>query len=277
MNPPTDTESLAFRAWVADLVREYDREASAHPRWDREHRRHVRDLHRLLATLEGDPGRSAKDCIRALIAAGLTRYAGVVERLPSAATASDVIFDLAGVALWPIVISPSLPRDWIAALQQMSSPQLARLVAHARTSRSRGVDLGLPSFLRSLADESLASGLYQLFDDMSDPKRGGSVLTALAVASDQPMPPLRESRRMLAWVLGAAAAGIVGNRADALAEQVWDGIVGGHPQTGGSSSHGGGHSDDPGTDTGSGHHQLGQQSHRNHGQGLLAALEGLFQ
>ena len=271
-----DPAALAFRAWVAGLVEQYD-SLSRSP-LDRAHRQRAKELRRLLSTLDGAHARSSKDCLRRLIAAGLVRYAGITDRLTPDALPADVMFDLAGVALWPIVIAPSLPADWMGALQGISSPELARTVAHARNFHEAGAAGDeLTHFLRSLADASLGAGLYHLFDDMSDPGRGGSALAAVAIASGGKPPKLTGARGVLVWVLGAAAAGIVGNRADDLIGNLWDSMSASHHAAG---SHG-----DPLDHQGGGHHgHHGNShdhhghggSHANHGEGLAELIEGLF-
>jgi len=210
-----------------------------------------------------------------LLATGMVYYSGVAGNLPEGCTAEQVMLDLATLAMWPIVLAPKLPKRWFEDLQELSSPQVARIVSYARLSRTSGSQLSIALFMRSLSESSIAFGLRNLLADMSDPKRGGAFLTAVAIADGRAESAQgAKGLRLVKWVLGAAAAGVIGNRVDALAVDIWDKVTSDSPVDPG--SHGAG-------DTGDHHGQpdhdpFGSGGHKNQnpGSGLVDVLHDLF-
>ncbi|MBS2966544.1 hypothetical protein KGA66_26125 [Actinocrinis puniceicyclus] len=192
----------------------------------REQKKLRKRLEALRQTYQGDPQGSGKDRIRELIASGVVTYGfdgsdASIEMLPE-----QIMVELVTYALWPVIIAPKLPGSWFEDLQEISSSQLATLVTHARLSRTTGSGMSVQTFERAVATVQFASGLLNLFEDLNDPHRGGPALTAVVLADSGSIPPKHASpKAIVLWTLSAAAAGVIGNRADAALGAAWDWLV----------------------------------------------------
>lgn len=166
----------------------------------------------------GSPVGAPRAFLWQLVASGLASYAGAEH--PSQDPARSAI-EIAACALWPIVLADALKEGWYEALRGMSSEEIARLVAEARVANRMNGKLSADQFARFLTATPFAKGIMKLLDEMSDPRRGGASLTALAMAHGKPVPTNLSPQRVITWLGVAAGAGFVGNRADYAATQVW--------------------------------------------------------
>lgn len=257
---------MRLRLWIDRLSNDAERQAAAPDkklsRAQRKKLRGVRD------TLAGNPHGSDKECIRELLATGVVRYCQRLPDLPNGRLPSQIGPELVAFALWPIVLAPRLPADWYESLAEITSPAIARLVAHVRLSGTTGAEPEFSRFISELVDVPYAFGIANLLADLSDPRRGAGALTAVAVAAEAGEPPTsRGGRVLLLWVLGAAGAGVIGNRADALDNGLWEWIeqhVDGAHHVASSGDH----------DGAGGDHQQG--NHHAKGDGLISFVEHLF-
>jgi len=183
------------------------------------HKRLLRLRALLLGQVASD---SILEDVRLLLAGGVLQWKAT--DLNDLENVALLVPSIAFAALWPLVIADDLPQDWPFALQEITSPELARQIANLRQERSDVPYVNVAMrLMQELAKPSLALGVHNLFDDLRDPTRGGAALIALATARDSKQPPqMPDIAALLKWLLVGAAAGIVGNRADALVVQVWN-------------------------------------------------------
>jgi hypothetical protein len=265
---------MAFRSWLGALVHSYDDNVARTPARAGSKRRNRKRVAIAVSASAGSPSGSGKDALRGLLAAGIVYYSGLTKALPADVDSDQVLLDIAVVALWPVVLASKLPKRWFEDLSELSSPRVARVVSYARLSRTTGVQVGVVTFMRSLSQSAIAVGVRNLLEDMSDAKRGGAFLTAVAIANGSPqLPGQGKGVQVIKWVLGAAAAGVIGNRIDALAVDAWDkassaGHVD-HDPIGADGDGSGGNSDFFGNGAAGG-------SKNNHGHGLVGVLHDLF-
>jgi hypothetical protein len=135
------------------------------------------------------------------------------------------------------------------------------------------------AFGRALTEVNFAPGLLNLLNDLADPGRGGCAFTAITLASTGTIPE-RMGRVKVAtlWVLMAAAAGVIGNRADDILTGLLDWLsdpasthsrgVPDHHSVGHSGS-----SSDVGHDAHRDHHHHGGSHHQGQGEGLAHIIE----
>src|SRR4051812_18385982 len=138
---PESVDLVHFRVWVDGLVQQHDRISAETSRVisRRERSRQRRRLDDVRNAYGGRPGGSAKDSLRNLIASGMVKYRFTADpRTTHQRPAQQLVLDIAVFALWPVVIMPKLSDGWYEALLELSSPHLARLVAHARLSATTG-------------------------------------------------------------------------------------------------------------------------------------------
>lgn len=204
---------LALRLWVNRIAADY--RAMVEDTGDRAGVAHVRQVDLVLAALDdsGSENERRKDTVRRLVVAGIIGYLARPGAPPDKPVPEQVLLDLIVFSLWPVVTAKKLPPGWQGELAQITSPRLAVLVERARDERKPAAE----TFARAVANKSFSSAMVTLFDDLADPRRGGALLTAMAIAGGLPAPPtgLREGKRVIAWAL-AIAGGI------ALAEALRD-------------------------------------------------------
>jgi hypothetical protein len=203
----------ALRTWIDSVIAAYGK--ATHDRG------FLREARALKHSLDDSSTRSrSADTIRRLAAAGLTQYVRQAAAPVPDSSPEQVMLDIAVFALWPIVIAPKLPAHWPEHLAEMTSPRIAALVAQAR---SAGRQATVEKFLRLVADKPSANWILNLLEDLSDPRRGGASLTAIAVAAGLPRPPSdRNARATMAWIVAAAAGGAAGSIAAAEARVIID-------------------------------------------------------
>ena len=272
----SDSPDLSqLRVWISRLAADYEQmirvgQLSLTRTDQRKHRNALRSASN---SCDGQVGGAGKDRIRELIAVGVSRYRPVGVLPPDGLLPEQIAIDFTVSALWPLVIVPKLPKSYLDDLSQISSEPLARLVAHARIARASGPGMGVQAFGRAIANSAFAPGVLNLLNDLADPRLGGCALTAASIASSGNMPPHRKSPKVVAaWLLSAAAAGVVGNRADDALTSVVDWL---HQSADNSTaSHGEGHHSASGSDSG------GSRGNPQHGEGLVRLAEefihGLF-
>ncbi len=212
---PPDLPHLTM--WISRIAADYERiaEAKKENLSKKEIRNYRRVLHSVGQTCAGGPSGPSKDQLRELIAAGAVSYASHGHQLPPEPVPEQLAVDLAVYSLWPIVQVPTLPNSYFKDLTEISSEPIARLVAHARLSRSSGSPMSALAFGRALTGVNFAPGLLNLLNDLADPRRGGCAFTAIMLASTGTVPERTNRVKTAAlWVLMAAAAGVIGNRAD---------------------------------------------------------------
>ncbi|WP_033346233.1 hypothetical protein [Catenuloplanes japonicus] len=178
---------------------------------------HLRGLDLVLAGLDsgaasgrgaGRPeGEGRGDVVRRLVVAGIVRYLASPGPPPDEPVIEQILLDLIVFSLWPVVTAQRLPPGWQGELAQLTSPRLAALVARERAKARPAAE----AFARTVADRSFSSAMVTLFDDLADPRRGGALLTAMAVAGGLPAPPAgpRNGRRVAAWTLGIAGGAVL--------------------------------------------------------------------
>lgn len=263
---------VALRLWIARLATDYERILAEQrlPLTRKESREHRRALAAAQRTCDGLVDGPGKDRIRELIAAGAARYGLAHSSLPDELLPEEVIVDFAVHALWPLIVVPKLPKNYFEDLATISSESLARLVTHARLSRTTGSVMSPQIFAKAIAGIHFAPGVLNLLNDLADPRRGASAFTAISIASTGKVPARRQSPKAIAaWILSAAAAGVVGNRTDELATKVWDWLFeAAHTATSPGSAHGPTHSS---SDVNFSHHH-GQAS-VTRGEGLIKVVE----
>ena len=272
-NPVSHPDLVRLRQWIDDLASTLDDQIAdpnrlASKKQTKRHRKRLKQVQATMAATSTDGG---KDQLRGLIAAGVVRCGIGLATLDSQPAPELMTLEIVTFALWPIVVASRLPDSWYDDLQEITSPSVARLVAHARLSTTSGDGPSAQRFSAALAHTPYAFGARNLIADLSDPKRGAAALTAVAVASSLGEPPQRRSGpAFVAWLLGAAAAGVIGNRTDAVALDVWGWIERNSDGSGDRSeanSNSGGSDGDPfGHGAGNAHHSAG----------LLGILDDLF-
>lgn len=219
---PEDPELAKIRLWIQRVSRDYEQVAIEGRLGYFERRRHRRKLKELRQAYDGSSIGSSKNTLRMLIAGGAMSYRSldvISERehqLPE-----TLMIDFFTHCLWPIITAPKLPENWLENLYELTSPPVGRLVLQARVSRTTGNYMSMKTFYTILADALFAFGIVNLLDDLNDPKRGGSALAAISLGAKVKKPPIG-SKKLLVWLCGAGAAGVIGNRADALAVEAWD-------------------------------------------------------
>ena len=195
---------------------------------------HEDELTALDANLAGLLGRSrAEDVLRRLLALGTVQFVKAVGRIPTDAAAADVVMDVAAFALWSIVQAPALPADWQAALARLSSPRMADLVAQARDADAARKAENFTVFVQVLASRPPSLGVRNLLDDLSDQRRGGAALVALALAAGLPEPdPRKREKAAATWLFTALLGGALGAEGSNLAtavnrltEEAWDWVT----------------------------------------------------
>lgn len=141
---------------------------------------------------------STADAVRRLLIAGMVGYLARPGAPPDRPVPEEILTDLFVFALWPVVTAGKLPRGWEGELAQLTSPRLAVLVQRAREQHTPAEE-----FTRALASKSFSPAMTALFDDLADPRRGGALLTALALAGGLKAPPTGRGsgRKVAVWAL----------------------------------------------------------------------------
>ncbi|WP_143229734.1 hypothetical protein [Actinophytocola xanthii] len=210
-NAPLDL--LSLRRWL-DRVAEDFRAVAEQDRTGREHGKRLDSTRAVVA----DPGQESRqrDVIRRLLVAGLCGYLARTRDAAPPPLPEQILLDLVVFALWPVVTARRLPRDWQGELAEITSARLASLVAQARTSWRSGDGTAAETFARALARRSLFPAMSVLFDDLADPRRGGALLTSMALVGGLPEPRTGTARTVFVWAVGivggAAAVTVVLDR-----------------------------------------------------------------
>ncbi len=217
----------ALRLWIDRIKADYF--AMVEDTGDRGGVTHLEPINLVRAGLDdaGPDSERRKDTIRRIIVVGIISYLARPCTPPDEPLPEQILLDLIVFALWPVVTAENLPMGWQGELAQITSPRLAALVERSRAERRPRAE----AFARAVANKSFSSAMATLFDDLADPHRGGALLTAIAIASGLPAPPVgrREGKRVAAWVLaiagGAALAEAVGDRDTQAARIIVDVIA----------------------------------------------------
>jgi hypothetical protein len=205
---------LALRLWVDRIAADY--RAMVEHSGDRAGVARVRQIDLVRAGLDdsGSENERRKDVVRRLIVAGIICYLARPGAPPDKSVPEQILLDLIVFSLWPVVTAKKLPTGWQGELAQLTSPRLAALVERARQERTPAAE----AFARAVANKSFSPAMVTLFDDLADPRRGGALLTAMAIAGGLPAPPTgrREGKKVAAWALaiagGAALAAALRDR-----------------------------------------------------------------
>ncbi len=238
-SPVAPLDLPAIREWISSLADDYARSLRGGGPGSR--RKAAKEAKSLAAELDavsddlaGSFGNAkAEDVLRRLLAVGLVQYVKVVGRVPQGAAPEQVILDVTAFALWPVVQARELPRDWQGTLARLTSPRMAELVAAARSVDAAQSPGNFGAFTGLLARRPVSQGALNLLHDLGDQKRGGSALTALALAADLPRPDhTQRGKTAITWIFAALAGGALGaegtNAAAAInrvADEVWDWIT----------------------------------------------------
>ncbi|MGW6935826.1 hypothetical protein ACWGE0_37625 [Lentzea sp. NPDC054927] len=179
--PRQPLDLLTLRQWVEHIAAGQDQ--------------HARQLDQVRAAV-ADP--STADAVRRLMIAGMVGYLARPGAPPDRPVAAQIVLDLVVFALWPVVTAKKLPPGWEGQLAQLTSPRLAVLVQRAREQPPAPEE-----FARTLASRSFTSATAMLFDDLADPRRGGALLTAMALAGGLEAPPTARGagRKVAVWAL----------------------------------------------------------------------------
>lgn len=257
-----------LRIWIARLAADYEQmtRAGSLSLTRAEKRKHQNALRSAKTSCDGKISGAGMERIRELIAVGVSRYRPIGVLPPDSLLPEQIAIDFVVSALWPLVIVPRLPKSYLDDLSQIASEPLARLVAHARLARASGLGMGSQKFGEAIANSDFAPGVLNLLNDLADPRRGGCALTAISIAGSGTTPPHRMSPKAVAvWLLSAAAAGVVGNRADDALSNLVDRLSeSAHDST---ASHSGGHHSASAGGSGGGHGNPQQ------GEGLARFIE----
>lgn len=205
---------LTLRLWVDRIAVDY--RTMVKDTGDRAGAAHIRQIDLVRAGLDdsGPENERRKDAVRRLVVAGIIGYVSLPGAPPDEPVTEQLLLDLIVFSLWPVATAKKLPPGWQGELAQITSPRLAALVERARDERKPSAE----SFARAVANKSFSSAMATLFDDLADPRRGGALLTAMAIAGGLPAPPTgrREGKKVAAWALAIAGGA-------ALAEALRDG------------------------------------------------------
>lgn len=208
------------------------------------------DVQALSETLAGSLGKShTDDTLRRLLALGVVQYVKRIGYVPVDAKADDGILDIAAFALWTVAQAPDLPTDWEDTLARLTSPRMTAFVADLREAGATRDQRNFAVLHRALGKNSVAQGVRNLLEDLSDQRRGGAVLTSLALAAGLPEPDPRHRLKSAAiWLFTGVAGGAIGAEGGHVADsvnqavdEIWDRMIHGHETHGPSSpgSHGG--------------------------------------
>ncbi|MFI6645335.1 hypothetical protein [Streptomyces sp. NPDC050504] len=221
---------LALRLWVDRIAADY--RTMVEDTGDRAGAAHIRQIDFVRTGLDdsGPANERRKDAVRRLVVAGIIGYLAHPGAPPKEPVPEQILLDLIVFSLWPVVTAKKLPSGWQGELAQITSPRLAALVERARDERKPRAE----TFARAVANKSFSSAMATLFDDLADPRRGGMLLTAMAIAGGLPAPPTgrQESKKVAAWALaiagGAALSEALRGR-DSLAARIIGDVVTGLP------------------------------------------------
>jgi hypothetical protein len=211
---PLDLPQL--RLWLGYLIKNYDALASSgdigYSPQEVDHYRAC--LVSLAQACEGRFDRPLKARIRELLALGVAGY-GIAGGVPAGVPFSgELIVDFAACALWPLASSPDLPCDWLDAFITITiCPRMATPVVQARYSRRIQEPLSAPEFRQALTEVNFAWGVRNLLRDLSDPRRGGGALAAMAIACARYAPRRGATQdRVAKWALLSTLGGMTGRR-----------------------------------------------------------------
>lgn len=230
------------KLWIDGLVSDYARQTehgSSNKRGKaakelKELKEHATHLAALKQEFSGTPSaEAADDTVRRLLAAGIVQYVYTTGGTPDDIAAKHVVQDVVVFALWQVVQANALPGQWQESLARITSLRMADLVAQARSANAARVPGNFAIFARALTSRPVAQGALNLLRDMADPGRGGTALTAIALAAGLPRPESRRGPKSAAiWVFTALVGGALGaegtNTADAvdkLARDAWEWIT----------------------------------------------------
>ena len=220
---PLDLPQL--RLWLGYLIKNYDALAGdgeiGYSPQEIDHYRAA--LVSVARACDGQFDRPLKPRIRELLALGVAGY-GVAGGVPVGVPFSgEMIVDLAACALWPLASSPGLPRDWLDAFISITvCPRMATPIVRARYRRRIEEPMSALEFRQAVGEVNFAWGIRNLLRDLSDPRRGGGALAAMAIACTRYAPRRGATQQRVAkWALlstlGGMAGGVTGHRAgDAL-------------------------------------------------------------
>src|ERR1700761_6822154 len=207
---PLDLPQL--RLWLAYLIKNYDALASS---GDIGYRPQEVDHYRgclvsLARACDGQFDRPLKARIRELLALGVAGY-GIAGGLSAGVPLSgDTIVDFAACALWPLASSPDLPRDWLDPFITITiCPRMATPVVRARYRRRIQEPMSALEFRQALTEVNFAWGVRNLLRDLSDPRRGGGALAAMAIACTRYAPRRGATQQRVAqWALLSPLGGM---------------------------------------------------------------------
>jgi hypothetical protein len=200
--------------------------------------------------------------LRRLLASGVAQYLSRAGQVPAGQVPEQLLVDLLVFALWAVLEAPGLPGTWQQDLVELTSPRVATLTVAARNDKDAGHPVPVEEFTRVLSARPVGPALHNLLDDLSEPHRGGSALTALAVAAGLPAPPGRGGAKGTAtWMIAVLAGATAGGVGVGVIEDHVGGILAPVPSPAPQPSGGHGH-----------HPDLHHHGHGSHGHGSLLDL-----
>lgn len=184
---------LTLRGWIDRIAADYRATAGTDPA-------HAKRVDSVRTGLDDSSEENKqRNIIRRMLVAGVCGYLARAEEAPRTPLPEQILLDIVVFALWPVVTAKRLPRNWQGELAEITSPRLAALVEQTRASKWSAEE-----FARAVARRSLFPAMSALFDDLGDPRRGGAMLTSMALVGGLPKPSPGHARKVFAWVVGIA-------------------------------------------------------------------------
>jgi hypothetical protein len=206
-----------LRQWIGHLIDSYDAlERRGEIGYSQqETRRYRQALASAALACDGEFRRPVKARIRELLALGAASYGLAADAPGPVSFADETVVDFAVCALWPLATLPELPGAWLGAFLDVTrSTQLASLVIRARYRLGTPEEMSAPEFAQDLTRVSFAPGIRTLLADLSDPRRAGCALTAMAIAHRSYAPRRGATQKRVAqWALAAATGAAASRRA----------------------------------------------------------------
>lgn len=199
---------FTLRLWIDRVTANY--RALVEREGDRVGAAHLKRVDAVRAGLDDSSGVDPrKDVVRRLLVAGIAGYLTRAEEIPRTPLPEQILLDLIVFCMWPVITAKRLPQGWQGELAEITSPRLAALVERARATRRSGDEAAAEAFARAVANRSFSSAMLTLFDDLGDPRRGGGLLTSMAVVGGLPQPPTGRARKVFRWVMGIVGGAAV--------------------------------------------------------------------
>lgn len=215
---------LALQEWIASCCESYARQAHDEIRARVSTETRLRSVRNAVNSHGAQAG---VDYMRQLLATGAFYYRVGGARPDPRAThvPRTIAIGMATEMLWVLVVIANLPPGWVENLVEVSDLTVAEAVAQARISEISKID-----FMRELSKMKYSCGIQRIFHDLNDPSRGGAYVLAIGQSYRKgKSTPMRLLLGGLKFTGTAAIVGIIGNRADALFQELMRSLQGVSP------------------------------------------------